>query len=108
VTDDERKLLAAEWRSLRAESSETTLRHFRDGTVETRPIDGYDGRIRTAAGSDWSNAARLVGDIMGRTEDAYVSDVFIFWRVRELARRGVLELDPRDAPLRESRVRRVL
>lgn len=106
VTDDERGRLAAEWRSLCAESSANTLRHFRDGIIETRPIDGYDDRIRGAAGSSWGNAARLVGDIMGNTEDAYVSDVFIFWRVRELAHRHVLELDPVDAPMRHSRVRR--
>jgi hypothetical protein len=107
ISDNDRARLAAEWHSLCAESSDATMRHFADGRVETRSIESYDERIRAAAPAEWGNAARLVGNIMGNTEDAYVSDIFIFWRVHVLARKGILEIDPADAPMRESRVRQV-
>jgi hypothetical protein len=107
VSDDEKHRLAAEWRALCAESSDATMRHFVDGRVETRPIDSYDQRIRDGAGTDWGNMARLVGDIMGQTEDAYVSDIFLAWRIYQLAEKGLLEIDQPGAPMRESRVRRI-
>src|SRR5262249_30820897 len=107
ISAEERIRLAAEWRAACAESSHDTMRHFAADRVETRPIDSRDTYILSFAGPEWGNAARLVGEAMARTEDAYLSDVFIFWRVRELARLGRLELDPIDAGMRESRVRRV-
>lgn len=90
-----------------AESSGATMRHFADGRIETRAIGSYDRRIRDSAGVERGNMARLVGDVMGHTEDAYVSDIFLAWRVYELAAQGMLEIDRPGTPMRENRVRRV-
>ena len=102
----ERERLAADWETLCREGGTDTMRHFGDSQLETRSIENYDQRIVSAAENDWGGAARFVGHIMGYTEDAFVSDVFIFWRIRELARRGILEIDLPDAPMWESCVRR--
>ena len=103
---DERRTLADEWAKAVAESSDDTLRHYAEGRIETRPIGSYDDRLIATIGDTEHRTVRIVGDVMGNTEDAYVSDAFLFWRLRELARVGILVLDPFEAPMRESRVRR--
>ena len=107
----ERSALAEGWRRVRVESSDDTLRHYTAGQIETRPIDSFDARILRATRSDWTVTARVVGDAMagcwdGSEEDALISDAFIFWRLRGLAKQGKVEIDRPDSGMRESKVRR--
>jgi hypothetical protein len=101
----ERRSLASDWRRVLAESSGETMCTFFPGKVETRSIASHDARIVAAADTDWQRTVRLVGEVMASSEEP-ISDIFIFWRLRELSRRNALELDLPDAPMRESRVRR--
>jgi len=102
----ERKPLAQEWVAFVSAGHDDSLRHPIPGGVETRPITGYDSRVLAEMTREWERTVRVVGNTMGHAEDALISDAFIFWRVRELARAGKLELEPFDAGMRESRVRR--
>jgi hypothetical protein len=101
----ERRSLASVWRRVLAESSGETMCTFFPGKVETRSIASHDARIVAAADTDWQRTVRLGGEVMASSEEP-ISDIFIFWRLRELSRRNALELDLPDAPMRESRVRR--
>jgi hypothetical protein len=102
----ERQRLAAEWRACVAHSEADTLRHPVPGGIETRAISDYDPRVLTEVTESWQETRRIVGNTMGHAEDAMISDAFIFWRIRELARTGLLELEPFDASMRDSRARR--
>jgi len=111
LSAEDRRRLGGEWTIARDEAREDTLRHFVEGRISTWPISGYDDRILGALDSlgdrgTTLQTVRVVGEAMVRSEDAMIGDVFIFWRIRELTRQGVLHLDPFDAPMRESVVRR--
>ena len=107
LTTGERERLAAEWRACVGNGETGTLRHPVLGGIETRPISDYDPRVLAETTGSWQETRRIVGNTMGHAEDAMISDAFIFWRIRELARTGLLELEPFDASMRDSRARKV-
>jgi hypothetical protein len=101
----ERTRHAEEWRGLVRSGNAETLRHPLPDRIETRPISTYDDRILAEATDVWQETKRVVGDAMVHSEDAFIGDAFIFWRIREMARAGRLELEPFAAGMRDSRVR---
>lgn len=99
-----RVALAAEWERLRADSG--GLRHHRDGTITTHPIDAHDSEILAAVGTDWMPAGRAVGQPMGTITGFFATDAFVFWRLCQLAAQGKVELEGSPTTIRGCRVRR--
>ncbi|MGL4961891.1 MAG: DUF1835 domain-containing protein [Inquilinus sp.] len=104
VDPGRRARLAAEWERLRADSG--GLRHHRDGTVTTHPIDAHDGEILAALGPDWMPAARAVGRPMGTITGFFATDAFCFWRLRQLAAQGRAEIRGDITAMRRCEARR--
>ncbi|WP_343712507.1 DUF3658 domain-containing protein [Inquilinus sp.] len=104
VAADRRAALAAEWERLRADSG--GLRHHRDGIITTHPIDTHDAEILAAVGDDWMPAGRAVGRPMGTITGFFATDAFCFWRLRQLAAQGKVEIEGSPTTIRGCRVRR--
>ncbi|WP_342241413.1 DUF1835 domain-containing protein [Inquilinus sp. OTU3971] len=103
VAAERRARLAAEWEQVRADSG--GLRHHRDGTITTHPIDAHDAEILAAVGPDWMPAARAVGQPMGTITGFFATDAFVFWRLRQLAAQGRVEFEGSPITIRGCRVR---
>ncbi|WP_395674752.1 DUF1835 domain-containing protein [Inquilinus sp.] len=95
---------AAEWERLRADSG--GLRHHRDGTITTHPIDAHDAEILAAVGTDWIPAGRAVGQPMSTITGFFATDAFCFWRLCQLAAQGRVEFEGSPTTIRGCRVRR--
>jgi hypothetical protein len=104
VTPERRARLAAEWERLRADNS--GLRHHRDGTITTHPIDAHDQEILEALGPDWEPAARVIGRPMGTITGFFATDAFCFWRLRRLAAQGRAEFRGDITAMRRCETRR--
>ncbi|OWJ56733.1 DUF1835 domain-containing protein [Inquilinus limosus] len=101
---ERRAALAAEWERLRADGG--GLRHHRDGAITTHPIDAHDAEILAAVEDDWTPAGRAVGRPMGTITGFFATDAFCFWRLRQLAAQGKVELEGSPTTIRGCRVRR--
>lgn len=104
VEPDRRARLAAEWERLRADSG--GLRHHRDGTITSHPIDAHDGEILAALGPDWMPAGRAIGRPMGTITGFFATDAFCFWRLRRLAAQGSAEIRGDITAMRRCETRR--
>lgn len=104
VEPDRRARLAAEWERLRADSG--GLRHHRDGTITSHPIDAHDGEILAALGPDWMPAGHAIGRPMGTITGFFATDAFCFWRLRRLAAQGSAEIRGDITAMRRCETRR--
>lgn len=105
LSQDERTVFAEDWRDVCADGNDASLRMVVNDNIETHPISTYDAHILAQMQSDWQRTVRVVGNAMAKLEKHEASDTFIFWRLRELAKRGHLEIDLPDAGMRESKIR---
>ena len=101
----ERSALAENWRRVCAESDAGTLRIFVAGSIETRPISFFDEGLLKEVTPDWRQTVRAIGNAMGHIEEHCAGDAFLFWRLRELAKRGHVEIDLPGAGMRDSKTR---
>lgn len=89
---EEREAYAADWRRLVAEGG--VLRVWEGGKLRTVPEDYFDeailkaARKLAAANGTYVKAARLIGEVIGHSEQK-VDDGFIEYRVRKLIARGL-------------------
>ena len=91
LTAAEREQLAAQWRYWQEHGD--GIRYLdAHGALQQHPIDHYDNALVNAikVAGKWP-VARLVGEVMGREEQAWLSDSFLFWRVKKLVDAGVLK-----------------
>jgi hypothetical protein len=105
LSPSERAGFAEDWRKVCANGDDTSLRMVVNGRIETQRITAYDDHIHRQMQPGWQPTVRVVGNAMGHLEEHEASDTFIFWRLRELAKRGHLEIDLPDAGMRESKIR---
>ncbi len=103
LTQDERDALALEWVALTKQDH--TLRLCLEGQLAICEESFFDEALLSQCSSDFKRAIYVVGQVMGEAAD-YVSDAFLFYRVRALIARGVLEAENREAGIRGLRVRR--
>ena len=82
-----------------------TLRVYRDGRVVDVPENHFDAAIRGAAPPEFGSAAKVVGRVLGESEDV-IGDSFINYRLRRLIEAGVIEALNAGGHLLPMKVRR--
>ncbi len=84
--------LALEWQETKQANAE--LRYWIDNTFKSGLYADIDAQVLTLAGDDWAPAARVVGMTIAQANRGFlsVSDSVAFWRCRELAAAGRIEL----------------
>ncbi|HEM8495101.1 DUF1835 domain-containing protein [Burkholderia multivorans] len=89
--------LALEWQEAKHLNAE--LRYWISNTIKSGHYADLDAQIVARASADWQPARQLVGRIMAEADRGglFVSDAVAWWRCRELAAVGRLELQD-DAP----------
>ena len=103
LTRDERNALADEWLALTKQ--DRRLRLYLQGKLASCDESFFDEALLSQCGPTFKRAIHVVGQVMGQAAD-YVSDTFLFYRLRTLIARGALEAESREAGVRELRVRR--
>jgi len=103
LTPDERDALADEWLALTTQDH--TLRLYLEGKLASCEESFFDKALLSQCGPTFKRAIYVVGQVMGEAAD-YVSDAYLFYRLRALIARGVVEAENREAGIRELWVRR--
>ena len=103
LTQDERKAFKDKWLALTKQDH--MLRLYLEGKLVSCDERFFDEALLSRCGPDFMRAIHVVGWVMGEAAD-YVSDGFLFYRLRALIARGVLEAENREAGIRGLRVRR--
>ena len=103
LTHDERKALSDEWLALTTQDH--TLRIYLEGRLASCDESFFDEALLSQSGPTFKRAIYVVGQVMGEAAD-YVSDAFLFYRLRALIARGVLDAENREAGVRGLWVRR--
>lgn len=97
--------LALEWQEVKQINSET--RRWRDNTFLASTYSDIDESILQIASEDgWQPARRIAGQVMGATFGFMVSDAIAFWRCRELAAAGKLQIRGDLGKVAEAEIRR--
>src|SRR5690606_12616189 len=56
-----------------------------------------DGQLLAACGADWMRLARAMAEVMSRCDGFFATDLFLYWRARQLAQRGTIQLSDSTA-----------
>ncbi|WP_179405462.1 DUF1835 domain-containing protein [Burkholderia guangdongensis] len=88
--------LALEWQEAKHANAE--LRYWIANTITSGHYADLDARVLEHAPADWTPAARTVGTVIALADRGhlFVSDTVAYWRCRELAAAGRLELKDDD------------
>jgi len=88
--------LASQWRAAVAENA--SIRRWVDGRFVGEDCMRIDGELVAACREDWMPLARAMAEVMGHCDGFFASDMFLYWRARELAGRGVIQLSDDAEP----------
>lgn len=94
--------LLNEWNSLKNETS--LLRVYEEGKMKSVDVNYYDIDILKYAEKQFKKSARIVGNVLGYSENK-ISDEYIFWRVQELVKSGMLDFKGRLGVMREMEIK---
>lgn len=94
--------LINQWNSLKKDNS--ILRIFKDNKVKSVNKNYFDIDILKYTEKEFKKSARTVGNIMGFSE-ARISDDYIFWRVKELVKSGMIEFKGKFGVMREMEIK---
>ncbi|WP_097026305.1 DUF1835 domain-containing protein [Clostridium peptidivorans] len=94
--------LINQWNSLKKDNS--ILRIFKDDKVESVNENYFDIDILKYTEKEFKKSARIVGNIMGFSETR-ISDDYIFWRVKELVKSGMIEFKGKFGIMREMEIK---
>ncbi|WP_241666676.1 DUF1835 domain-containing protein [Stutzerimonas nosocomialis] len=83
--------LAEQWRGAVAEDAD--IRRWREGRFFGEGFEAIDAPLVAATGPDWRPLAQAMAEVMRHCDGFFPTDYFLYWRARELARAGRLELD---------------
>lgn len=67
-----------------------TLRRLEKGKIISIDDDYYDGYILDKCPKDFVMCARIIGEVMGHSED-FLSDSFVYWRIMILIEKGLID-----------------
>ncbi len=97
--------LASQWRA--AVQDNAAIRRWADGRFAAEDHARIDGQLLATCGADWMPLARAMAEVMSRCDGFFATDLFLYWRARELARCGAIQLsDSRAADYRDVQARR--
>ncbi|GLC89642.1 DUF1835 domain-containing protein [Lysinibacillus piscis] len=107
---NEREILEKEWCTL--SESQDTLRIWQDGHVQHVEESYYDARFihhakdlhQEQETKNFMKSARLIGEVLGYLDD-YVGDEFLQYRLRELIKQNVFEMEGQLRAMRYYSVR---
>ncbi|BCZ44537.1 hypothetical protein psyc5s11_06040 [Clostridium gelidum] len=91
-----------QWNSLKKDDS--LLRIFNDGKMKSVKEDYFDIHILKFTPKEFRKSARTVGSAIGYSETR-ISDDYIFWRVQELVKLGMLEFKGKFGIMREMEIK---
>ena len=98
--------LASQWRAAVEENA--AIRRWIDGHFVGEDQSRIDGELLAACGDDWMPLARAMAEVMAHCDGFFPTDLFLHWRARELARRGVIQLsDGAETEYSKLQVRRL-
>ncbi len=97
--------LANQWRAAVEENA--AIRRWVDGRFLGEDHSRIDSELLAACGNDWMPLARAMAEVMAHCNGFFATDLFLYWRARELAKRGVIEFsDDAQAGYSKLQVRR--
>jgi len=97
--------LASQWRAAGEENA--AIRRWIDGRFVGESNARIDDELVAACSDDWMPLARAMAEVMGRCDGFFPTDLFLYWRARELAQRGLIQLsDSAEAEYSKVQVRR--
>ncbi|WP_404439199.1 DUF3658 domain-containing protein [Stutzerimonas chloritidismutans] len=97
--------LAKQWRAAVEENA--AIRRWVDGRFIGEGHSRIDGELLTACGNDWMPLARAMAEVMGHCDGFFATDLVLYWRARELAKRGeILLRDVAGGEYSKAQVRR--
>ncbi|MBA1276213.1 MULTISPECIES: DUF1835 domain-containing protein [Pseudomonadaceae] len=97
--------LASQWRAVVQESA--AIRRWTAGRFAGEDYKAIDGELVAACHTDWMPLARAMAQVMGHCDGFFPTDLFLYWRARELMQRGVIQLsDGAEAEYSKVQVRR--
>lgn len=83
-----------------------TLRRWEDGEIISVPVDYYDNLLMRCCSTEWTYAAKIVGETMGRCDtNNLIGDVFLTSRLQHLIDNGMVKYKGERKSLREYWVR---
>lgn len=90
VEADRQARLATQWRSAVADNA--AIRRWRGGEFHGEDHAAVDAIFLAACTHEWQPLPRVMAELMAGIDGFFVTDFFAFWRARELAAQGHVEL----------------
>lgn len=87
----QREQLALRWQQ--ACAANAAIRLCLAGNFHGGSHDEVDQPLLRACSQEWRPLARAMASVMAQTDGFFPSDFFLYWRARELASAGLIELD---------------
>lgn len=97
--------LAGQWRQALAENG--GVRRWRAGALHSEDYRLVDGMLLCLCSHDWQPLVPLLSQAMRCCSGFFATDLFLAWRLRELARQGRVDLEAGQTDLAGMRVRRL-
>ena len=82
--------LANQWRAAVEENA--AIRRWIDGRFHGEDHQRIDHQLTEACSQDNRPLGRVMAEVMGDCDGIFATDMYLYWRARELARQGVLAL----------------
>lgn len=101
LESDEYEKLLSQWNQLTKENS--LLRSYKNGEMISVNEDYFDKEILKFTEDEYKKSARTVGDVLGNTEPR-ISDVIIFWRIKQLVKMGKISYKGKFGVMREMEI----
>lgn len=94
--------LLNQWTLLKNENS--LLRICEEGRVKSAKEDYFDIDILKYTEKEFKKSARIVGNVLGYSESK-ISDEYIFWRIQELVKSGMIDFKGKLGVMREMEIK---
>ncbi|NQD91492.1 DUF1835 domain-containing protein [Pseudomonas sp. CrR25] len=85
-----RRQLAGQWRVALLDNA--LVRRWRDGTFHGEGYGAIDASLLQCCPAEGKPLARVMAEVMAHCDGFFATDYFLFWRARELATAGRIEL----------------
>lgn len=94
--------LLNQWKLLKNENS--LLRVYEEGKIKSVKEDYFDIDILKYTEKEFKKSARIVGNVLGFSENK-ISDEYIFWRIQELVKAGMIDYKGKLGIMREMEIK---